>query len=243
MEMKIALVGYGKMGKEIEKIALEHGHMITAKITSGNPLERQDTSSFDVAIDFSTPSAVLSNIHFLVDHKVPAVIGTTGWNESLEQVTRRVNSNDTVLLHASNFSVGVNLFFKLNQVLAKLMSQHTAYDVSMEEIHHTEKLDAPSGTAITLAEGIIENNSTYQDWICPQGSKTNTEGKAINIEAIREPEVKGTHSVHYKSAIDMISIKHEAHNRKGFALGAVLAAEWIIDKKGIYTMKDVLDLQ
>lgn len=241
--MKIALVGYGKMGKEIEKIALERGHTIVSKITSSNPLESQDTNNFDVAIDFSTPSAVLSNIHFLVDHKVPAIIGTTGWNNSLNEVTERVKSNNTVLLHASNFSVGVNLFFKLNQILAKLMNQHSDYGVSMEEIHHTEKLDAPSGTAITLAEGIIENHKLYEDWKCPQGSKNSAEGKAINIEAFREPDVKGTHSIYYKSAIDTISIKHEAHNRKGFALGAILAAEWITNKKGVYTMKDVLNLQ
>jgi 4-hydroxy-tetrahydrodipicolinate reductase len=241
--MKIALVGYGKMGKEIEKVALERGHIIISKITSSNPLESQNTGDFDVAIDFSTPGAVLSNIHFLVDNNVPAVIGTTGWNDSLKEVTNRVESNKTVLLHASNFSVGVNLFFKLNQMLAKLMNDHPEYELSMEEIHHTEKLDAPSGTAITLAEGIIENHKLYEDWKCPQGSKSKAKDKAINIEAIREPEVKGTHSVYYKSAVDTISINHEAHNRKGFALGAVLAAEWIINKKGVYTMKDVLDLQ
>lgn len=243
MKMKIALVGYGKMGKEIEKVALDRGHSIAAKVTSSNPLESQDISAIDVAIDFSTPSAVLSNIHFLVDHKTPSVIGTTGWNESLNEVKERVKTNDTVLLHASNFSVGVNLFFKLNQMLAKLMNQHSDYIINMEEIHHTEKLDAPSGTAITLAEGIIENHKLYEDWKCPQGSKTNANGKTINIEAIREPEVKGTHSIYYKSAIDTISIKHEAHNRNGFALGAVLAAEWIMDKKGVYTMKDVLNIQ
>lgn len=241
--MRIALVGYGKMGKEIEKVALERGHSITAKITSSNPLENQNTNDFDVAIDFSTPSAVLSNIHFLVDHKVPSVIGTTGWNESLKVVTQSVESNNTVLLHASNFSVGVNLFFKLNQMLAKLMNEHTDYNVSMEEIHHTEKLDAPSGTAITLAGGILANHERYNDWKCPQSSKTGGGAEVINIEAIREPDVKGTHSISYKSAIDTISIKHEAHNRKGFALGAVLAAEWIIDKKGVYTMKDVLNIQ
>jgi 4-hydroxy-tetrahydrodipicolinate reductase len=243
MKMRIALVGYGKMGKEIEKIALERGHTIAAKITSSNPLEKQNTNDFDVAIDFSTPSAVLSNIHFLVDHKVPSVIGTTGWNDSLLEVKERVKSNDTVLLHASNFSVGVNLFFKLNQMLAKLMNQHSEYDVSMEEIHHTEKLDAPSGTAITLAESIIENHKLYEDWKCPQVLKKEANGKVINIDAIRKPDVKGTHSIYYKSAIDTISIKHEAHNRKGFALGAILAAEWIIDKKGVYTMKDVLNIQ
>lgn len=241
--MKIALVGYGKMGKEIEKVALDRGHSIAARITSSKPLESQDISAIDVAIDFSTPSTVLSNIHFLVDHKIPSVIGTTGWNDSLTEVKERVKTNDTVLLHASNFSVGVNLFFKLNQMLAKLMNQNSDYDISMEEIHHIEKLDAPSGTAITLAEGIIENHQLYQDWKCPQGLKTNANGKAINIEAIREPDVKGTHSIYYTSEIDTISIKHEAHNRKGFALGAVLAAEWIMDKKGVYTMKDVLNIQ
>ncbi|MEX2484626.1 MAG: 4-hydroxy-tetrahydrodipicolinate reductase [Brumimicrobium sp.] len=241
--MRIALVGYGKMGKAIEKIALERGHKIVAKISSNNPLDSFDTANFDVAIDFSTPSTVLSNINYLVERKVPTVIGTTGWNNSLPEVTEKVTKQNTVLLHASNFSVGVNLFFKLNEELAKLMQEHGEYRVGMEEIHHTEKLDAPSGTAITLAEDIIKNHALYKDWNCPQSEKKEKKANFINIEAIREPEVKGTHTIFYKSAIDTITISHEAHNREGFALGAVLAAEWIEGKKGVFTMKDVLNIK
>tara|TARA_B100000508_G_scaffold141026_1_gene145343 strand:+ start:125390 stop:126118 length:729 start_codon:yes stop_codon:yes gene_type:complete len=238
--MKIALVGYGKMGKEIEKIALERGHTISAKITSKNPMTDDNMSDSDVAIDFSTPGTVLDNIHFLLDHKIPSVIGTTGWNDHLSNVAQKVDNQDTSLIYASNFSLGVNLFFQLNKQLAKLMSNYSDYEVSMEEIHHTEKLDAPSGTAITLAEGIIENHPNVSNWYCPQGEKTEANSPAIQIDAIREKDVKGTHTITYSSEIDTIRIEHEAHNRKGFALGAVIAAEWIINKKGVFTMQDVL---
>jgi 4-hydroxy-tetrahydrodipicolinate reductase len=238
--MKIALVGYGKMGKEIEKIALERGHHIAVKITSDNPMSNENMSNSDVAIDFSTPQTVLDNIHFLLEHKIPSVIGTTGWNDHLSEVTQKCIDQGIGLIHASNFSLGVNLFFQLNKQLAKLLSNYDDYQASMEEIHHTEKLDAPSGTAITLAEGIIENHPNVANWYCPQGDKSNAEGKAIRIDAIREEDVKGTHIVSYSSPIDTIRIEHEAHNRKGFALGAVIAAEWIVNKKGVYTMQDVL---
>lgn len=238
--MKIALVGYGKMGKEIEKIALERGHTISAKISSDNPMTAENMKGSDVAIDFSTPNAVLNNIHFLLDQKIPSVIGTTGWNDHLDEVTQKTEDQDTSLIHASNFSLGVNLFFQLNKQLAKLMAGYDDYKVSMEEIHHTEKLDAPSGTAITLAEGIIENHPNVANWFCPQGEKTTAPSPAIQIDAIREKDVKGTHTVTYSSAIDTIRIEHEAHNRKGFALGAVIAAEWIVNKKGVFTMQDVL---
>lgn len=238
--MKIALVGYGKMGKEIEKIALERGHEISVKITSDNPLSTENTNDTDVAIDFSTPQVVLDNIHFLLDHKIPSVIGTTGWNDHLGKVKELSKKQGVGLIHASNFSLGVNLFFKLNEQLAKLMSSYEDYSVSMEEIHHTEKLDAPSGTAITLAEGIIQNHPNVANWYCPQGEKSEADQPAIQIDAIREKDVKGTHTVTYSSAIDSIRIEHEAHNRKGFALGAVIAAEWITNKKGVFTMQDVL---
>ncbi|MDX1652027.1 MAG: 4-hydroxy-tetrahydrodipicolinate reductase [Brumimicrobium sp.] len=239
--MKIALVGYGKMGKAIEQIALERGHTIVAKITKDHTIEDADLTNADVAIDFSTPHAVLANIHFLVSNKIPSVIGTTGWNDSLKEVTQKVLANDTVLLHASNFSIGVNIFFQLNEELAKLMNPYKDYTVEMEEIHHTQKLDAPSGTAITLAEGVIKNHGSYNSWNCPQNEKRNIEAQdSIKIEAIREHDVKGTHSIYYQSDIDTITITHEAHNRKGFALGAVIAAEWIIGKKGVYTMRDLM---
>lgn len=241
--MKIALVGYGKMGKEIEKIALERGHTIVAKIDKDNPMNSENMVDADVAIDFSTPSAVLDNIHFLLDHKIPSVIGTTGWNNHLDEVTQKAVKQDIGLIHASNFSLGVNLFFQLNKQLAKMMANHGEYNVSMEEIHHTEKLDAPSGTAITLAEGIIEEHNGVNDWFCPQGDQSTSSNNAIQIDAIREEDVKGTHTVTYTSPIDTIRIEHEAHNRKGFALGAVIAAEWIITKKGVFTMQDVLATQ
>ena len=238
--MKIALVGYGKMWKEIEKIALERGHEISAKITSDNPMTKENMSDTDVAIDFSTPHAVMDNIHFLLDQKIPSVIGTTGWNNHLSEVEELSEKQEVGLIHASNFSIGVNLFFKLNQQLAQLMSSYKDYSVSMEEIHHTEKLDAPSGTAITLAEGIIQNHPNAANWYCPQGEKTQADEPSIQIDAIRKEDVKGTHTVTYSSAIDTIRIEHEAHNRKGFALGAVIAAEWITNKKGVFTMQDVL---
>ncbi len=238
--MRIALVGYGKMGKEIEKIALERGHTISAKITGANPMTDQNMTDSDVAIDFSTPHAVLDNINFLLDQKIPSVIGTTGWNDHLSDVTKKTDSQNIGLIHASNFSIGVNLFFKLNEQLAELMSSYQDYAVSMEEIHHTEKLDAPSGTAITLAEGIIKNHPNVAQWFCAQGENSEFTDGAIQIDAIREKDVKGTHTVTYSSSIDTIRIEHEAHNRKGFALGAVVAAEWIINKKGVFTMQDLL---
>ena len=238
--MKIALVGYGKMGKEIEKIALERGHSISVKITSENPMTVDNMIDSDVAIDFSTPHAVLDNIHFLLDHKLPSVIGTTGWNDHLSEVKQKSVNQEVGLIHASNFSIGVNLFFKLNEQLAQLMNPYDDYTVSMEEIHHTEKLDAPSGTAITLAEGIINNHPNVANWFCPQREKSESKEDAIQIDAIREKDVKGTHTVTYTSNIDTIRIEHEAHNRKGFALGAVIAAEWITNKKGVFTMQDLL---
>jgi 4-hydroxy-tetrahydrodipicolinate reductase len=241
--MKIALVGYGKMGKEIEKIAIERGHEIVAKFSHENPLKAESLNGAEVAIDFSTPSAVLSNIHFLIDHHVAAVIGTTGWNNHLAEVTQKVQNHEVGLIHASNFSLGVNLFFKLNQALAKMMNNYPSYTARMEEIHHTEKIDAPSGTAITLAEGIIDLHSGFDNWHCPQRNDSEATDSSIQIDAIRKKDVKGTHTISYQSDIDTIRIEHEAHNRKGFALGAVIAAEWIVDKKGVFTMQDVLASQ
>ncbi|HTO39298.1 MAG TPA: 4-hydroxy-tetrahydrodipicolinate reductase [Brumimicrobium sp.] len=240
--MKIVLVGYGKMGKEIEKLLPARGHQVVAKITSENPLSIENIKGADVAIDFSTPKTVLSNIDFLLQHNIPTIVGTTGWNDHLNEVTKWVEERNGALIHASNFSIGVNLFFKLNEQLAQLMNAHTDYQANVKEIHHTEKLDAPSGTAITLAEDLIENNSRLENWYCPQSNKNKAKISSLRIEAVRENDVKGTHIISYESDIDTISIRHEAHNRKGFALGSIIAAEWIQNKKGIFTMKDVLQL-
>lgn len=241
--MRIGLVGYGKMGKEIEKVAIERGHEISVIVNSNNPIDQADFSSTDVVIEFSTPSAVKNNIHFLMDHKIPSVVGTTGWNDAIGEITEKVKSKNGALVHASNFSIGVNLFFKLNEQLAQLMNNHKDYYVSMEEIHHTQKLDAPSGTAITLAEGVINNHDAVADWNCPQSEQKQAFNGGLEITAIREEDVKGIHKICYKSPIDKISIEHEAFSRKGFAMGSVVAAEWLINKNGIFTMRDVLNIK
>ncbi|GAA3737021.1 MULTISPECIES: 4-hydroxy-tetrahydrodipicolinate reductase [Flavobacterium] len=233
--MKIALLGYGKMGKVIERIALERGHEIVLRKDEFNTYDGLSTA--DVAIDFSVPSAAVSNISASFNANVPVVSGTTGWLEHYDEMIALCNETKGGFISSSNFSLGVNIFFGLNEYLAKIMKQFDSYKVSMEEIHHIHKLDAPSGTAISLAQGVIEN-SNYANW-------TMEEAKAneIQIEAKRIGEVPGTHTVNYDSAIDSIEIKHTAHNREGFALGAVIAAEWLAGKQGIFSMKDVLNLQ
>ena len=241
--MRIGLVGYGKMGKEIEQAAIERGHEISVIVNSQNPIEQADFSNTDVVIEFSTPHAVKSNIHFLLDNHIPCVVGTTGWNDALQEITEKIRATNGAMVHASNFSIGVNLFFKLNEQLAQLMNPHKDYYVSMEEVHHTQKLDAPSGTAITLAEGIIENHDAVADWNCPQSETKKEFNGGVEITAIREEDVKGIHKICYSSSIDKISIEHEAFTRKGFAVGAVVAAEWLADKKGIFTMRDVLTIK
>lgn len=232
--MKIALLGYGKMGQVIERIALERGHEIVLKKDEFNTYD--GLSSADVAIDFSVPTAAVSNISNCFKNNVPVVSGTTGWLEHYDEMVALCKEKEGGFISSSNFSLGVNIFFELNEYLAKIMSQFDSYKISMEEIHHTQKLDAPSGTAISLAQGIIEN-SPYTNW-----TMNNPNSKEIHIEAKRIGEVPGTHTVSYDSAIDNIEIKHTAHNREGFALGAVIAAEWLAGKKGIYSMKDVLNL-
>lgn len=234
--MKIALLGYGRMGKEIEKIALQRGHEIVLKIKDQ---QAYDISIADVAIDFSIPSAAFKNITNCFQNKVPVISGTTGWLDKYQEAIAICNQNKGSFIYASNFSLGVNIFFELNRQLAKMMSAWEGYDISMEEIHHTKKLDAPSGTAITLAEGIVEHTSK-QGWELDEDQEIGEH--SIPIEAKRMPEIHGTHRIGYDSEIDSIEIKHTAHNRKGFALGAVIAAEWIVDKTGVYTMKDVLNL-
>lgn len=232
--MKIALLGYGRMGKEIEKIAISRGHEI---VVIKNNEKKVDITLADVAIDFSLPSSAFKNISNCLLNKIPVVSGTTGWLDNYEKAINICKENNGAFIYASNFSVGVNLFFELNKQLAKMMNQFSTYNIEIEEIHHTKKLDAPSGTAITLAEGIIEN-SDKKDWELSKKSNSNK----IPITAKRIPEVPGTHSILYSSEVDSIEIKHTAHNRKGFALGAVIAAEWLIGKSGVFSMKDVLNI-
>jgi len=231
--MNIALLGYGRMGQTIEKIAENRGHKITLKVDKN---EEFTLKNIDVAIDFSIPEAALNNISTCINSNVPVVSGTTGWLDQYEKMTRLCEEKKGAFLYASNFSVGVNIFFELNKQLAKMMQHIDGYDVSMEEVHHVHKLDAPSGTAITLAEGILEH-SNKKGW-----SLDDKDQKKIKISAVREGEVPGTHSISYNSKVDEIKIEHKAHSRQGFALGAVLAAEWLQDKTGVYGMKDVLGL-
>ena len=242
--MKIALLGYGKMGKVIERIAVERGHEIVLKKDETNTYDGLETA--DVAIDFSVPMAAVVNITEAFNQNVPVVCGTTGWLERYDEVVKLCEEKNGAFLYGSNFSLGVNLFFELNAYLAKMMAKFSSvYKVSMEEIHHTQKLDSPSGTAISLAKGIIEN-SAYTSWTEETASDNHSsdseQAKQIHIDAKRIENVPGTHSVYYSSDVDFIEIKHVAHNREGFALGAVLAAEWIQGKKGVFSMKDVLGL-
>lgn len=232
--MKIALLGYGRMGQEIEKIATSRGHEIVIRKDAGDSI---DITKADVAIDFSIPTSAFENISNCLENNVPVISGTTGWLEKYTEAVNLCKEKKGAFIYASNFSVGVNIFFELNKQLAKMMSNLEDYNISMEEIHHTKKLDAPSGTAITLAEGIIENTSKENWKLGTEISETN-----IPIEAKRIPDVPGIHTVWYSSEVDTIEIKHTAHNRKGFALGAVIAAEWIIGKTGVFTMKDVVNI-
>ena len=235
--MKIALFGYGKMGKEIEQIALQRGHEIVLKINEG---EQYDISIADIAIDFSVPNAALSNIVSCFRNNVPVISGTTGWLDDFDKAIDVCKENNGSFIYASNFSIGVNIFFELNKQLAKMMNSQKEYSINVEEIHHTKKLDTPSGTAITLAEGII-NNTSKRDWQLKE-RQTQINAGTIPIEAKRILDIPGTHIISYESQIDSIKIKHTAHNRKGFALGAIIAAEWLNNKIGIYTMKDVLNI-
>ena len=233
--MKVALLGYGKMGKIIEQVALSRGHEIVIKATKDTKYNLTDA---DVAIDFSVPSAAVNNISNGLKNNVPVVSGTTGWLDNYEAMVKLCNEHQGAFLYASNFSLGVNIFFELNSYLAKIMSSFEQYKVTIEEIHHTQKLDKPSGTAITLAQGIIKEHAHYTDWELDK----NQANHSVPVFAKRLPEVPGTHTISYSSAVDTIAISHEAHSREGFALGAVLAAEWILGKKGVFSMKDVLNI-
>ena len=229
--MKIALLGYGRMGQAIEKIAIKRGHTIVAKIDKDN---KDETYIADVAINFSVPMAAYYNIKDAINKKIPVVCGTTGWLDRLNEIETLCQQSEGAFLYASNFSLGVNLFFELNEKLAEMMQKQPQYTASIEEIHHTQKIDKPSGTAITLAEGIKSEDNTW--------NLIGNIGEGVQINSIRKDDVPGIHSVKYHSEVDEISITHTAYNRTGFALGAVLAAEWIQDKKGIFSMKDVLQL-
>lgn len=233
--MKIALLGYGKMGRVIEGIAISRGHEIVLRKTAADSFDGLEAA--DVAIDFSIPTAALGNITTCLESDIPVISGTTGWLEDYHKVAALCEQRNGAFIYGSNFSLGVNLFFELNEHLAKLMSKFPQYKATMEEIHHTQKLDAPSGTAITLAKSIIEN-SDYSSW-----ALADAKSDEILIDAKRIENVPGTHSVLYNSVVDSIEIKHTAHSRDGFALGAVIAAEWLIGKNGVYTMKDVLGLR
>ena len=232
--MKIALLGYGKMGNVIEKIALERGHSIVLKKSIGDSFEGLQNA--DVAIDFSVPNATTTHISECLNNNIPIISGTTGWLEDYDKMVELCKSKNGSFIYGSNFSLGVNIFFELNNYLAKMMSNLKQYNVSMEEVHHTQKLDAPSGTAISLAKGIIKN-SGYTNWTLEKANSNE-----IHIDAKRIENVPGTHSVFYNSDVDQIEIKHTAHSREGFALGAVIAAEWLAGKKGVFTMKDVLGI-
>ena len=232
--MKIALLGYGKMGQTIERIAIERGHEIVLRKDEFNTYE--GLSNADVAIEFSIPTAAVSNVSSCFNSNIPVVSGTTGWLDHYDEMVALCKEKNGAFLSSSNFSLGVNIFFELNDYLAKMMSKFDDYTVQMEEIHHIQKLDAPSGTAISLAKGVIEN-SNYTGWTLEKPNP-----KQIQIEAKRIENVPGTHTVTYNSSVDEIEIKHTAHNRDGFALGAIIAAEWIAGKQGIFTMKDVLEL-
>jgi 4-hydroxy-tetrahydrodipicolinate reductase len=236
--MNIALIGYGRMGHEIESIALKRGHTIKLIVDKDNEndLNNSNLSHIDVAIEFSFPDAAFNNIIKCLSAKVPVVSGTTGWLDKYSQVVKECKKFNTSFIHSSNYSIGVNLLFHLNSELAKKMKSYSDYDASIEEIHHIKKLDAPSGTAITLAECIIRQNPKYEKWSLEKASSD----KSIPIRAVREGLVPGTHTVTWDSEIDTISLKHEAKNRKGLALGAVVAAEFIHSRKGVFTMNDVM---
>lgn len=240
--MNIALIGYGKMGKAIDAFAVERGHTITCKISSKNLSELNPVALkwADVAIEFSSPEAALDNVKLCLEAGVPVVCGTTGWLNKIKEIHQLCEEKNGAFLHASNFSLGVNIFFKLNAYLAKMMNGFDTYDVDIKEIHHTQKIDSPSGTAIHLAEDIIKNIERKKVWTI--GSVEKDPHRTIHIESERRDPVPGTHMVHYFSEIDEITITHEAKSRAGFAIGALLAAEWIQGKKGIFSMDDVLDI-
>lgn len=228
------------MGKVIEEIAISRGHEIVARSNSESPIENIDFAKVDVAIEFTAPSLAVKHIYHCIDRKTPIIVGTTAWSDQLEEVTEYVTAKNGSLLHASNFSIGVNIFFDINRRLAKLMEPHVQYAATLEETHHLQKLDAPSGTAITIANDMMQSNNNLSSWVHRENEAPHVNSGQIALTSHRKPDVPGTHVVMYNSEIDSIEIKHTAHNRKGFALGSVIAAEWLLTKKGIYTMNDVI---
>jgi len=244
--MNIALLGYGKMGQLIERFAQKRGHHIHLIVDENNraDITSADLSGADVAIDFSRPEAAVANIDLCFAADVPIVVGTTGWYDQLDAVKKRCLDGNKTLLYGSNFSIGVNVFFHINKLLAAAMNPYKQYDVQVEEIHHTQKLDAPSGTAITIAEGIIGQSDGKTDWInnlVGEGDEAVPRSNELLIESHRIDEVPGTHTVLYSSEVDQLEFKHTAHSRSGFALGAVVAAEWVQRRKGFYQVTEMFN--
>lgn len=238
--MRIALIGYGKMGKIIEEVAISRGHTITAKSNRTFPIEQIDFSQVDVAIEFTAPNLAVDHMKYCIDQKTPVVVGTTAWNDELPAVKNYAKTNDGSLLYASNFSIGVNIFFDINRRLAKLMASYPEYKVHVSETHHTAKLDAPSGTAVSIANDILFENDELSSWIHKENELPVTQKNQFGVTSYRKEGVPGTHHVTYASEIDTLELSHTAHNRQGFALGAVVAAEWLQHKKGVFTMQDVI---
>jgi len=238
--LRIAIVGYGKMGKTIESLALDKGHSIVMRTDSKSPLNTQldVLPEVDAAIEFTSPEIASRNLSLLAEHRIPTVCGSTGWLDDYEKICALYNKNKSAFLYASNFSIGVNLFFQLNKALAKLMADHSNYRASITESHHLEKKDAPSGTAVSLAEQLMDHHHGYDNWVLTD--KDTGENESLPVKALREADVKGIHEVEYVSSIDKIQIRHEAFSREGFASGALMAAEWLVGKQGIYSMDDLL---
>ncbi len=239
--MNIALIGYGKMGKTIEKIASDKGHNIIARVDKDGwaSLDSITPKTIDVAIEFSQPEAAYDNIRKCLTLGIPVVSGTTGWLDQKEELEAYCKEQNGTFFYASNYSIGVNIFFKVNEMVAKMMNKFPGYRVQMEEVHHIHKKDSPSGTAITLAEGIAANHKTTHGWV-ETDDPASASKEQLPIKSVREGEVAGTHTIQYHSDVDTISIEHKAHSREGFALGAVLVAEWVINKKGVLGMKDFM---
>ena len=243
--MKIALIGYGKMGKTIEALGKARGHSFPLIIDENNPedLNAEKVAGLDVAIEFTVPAAAPGNIKTCLEMGLPVVVGTTGWNARQDEMEDLCRNTDGTLFAASNFSIGVNILFAMNRQMARIMDRFPSYKATMEEVHHIHKLDAPSGTAISLAEQILEESSRLDDWTLEEDAKQDPrEEKQLPIKAIREGEVKGRHTITYTSDMDTLSLSHDARTRDAFAAGALLAAEFVHDKKGIYNMQDLLEL-
>ena len=232
------LLGYGKMGKTIEQIAIQRGHQVPFKIDFGNidELQKIKSTDVDVAIEFTQPESAYHNVKYCLENNIPVVCGTTGWLEKKAEMEALCRTTKGSFFYASNYSVGVNLFFHFNKMLGRIMNHHPEYDITMEEIHHTEKKDAPSGTAITLAEGLIETVSKKKAWI----NEASNEAELLPIFSKRIENVPGTHTISYRSAVDSIEMTHTAHSRQGFAEGAVIASEWLVGKEGVFGMEDML---